>query len=288
MSVINAEFVERYQLEYQKNPRSRVFAALGEAYRKLGLIEEAHRICAQGVALHPEFVSGRVAFAKVLLEKKAYEEALTHLEKASKLASDNLLAHLLLGETFLELRRPKEALRAFKMVLFINPQHEKAAQMVKKWEFLTADEYDGKDLLPHPADSTLSAPATESIPREIERAISLADAFTVRNDLERALDVLQGARSRLGERPEIMHRLHLLAKRVQTIPHSEPEIKLESKSEKISSKNSQDVKLPPLPPLAPPSAGAISKNALSAESNDPKREKLEQMLRRISERRNLG
>ena len=38
---VNPEFVERYQLELARDPRSRVFAALSEAYRKMGLLDEA-------------------------------------------------------------------------------------------------------------------------------------------------------------------------------------------------------------------------------------------------------
>src|SRR5882757_1022853 len=126
MNSVNSEFVERYQLELAKNPRSRVFASLAEAYRKMGLIDEAKRICRFGTEAHPDFAGGHVAYAKVLLDLKAPAEALTHLEKATKLSPDNLLAHNLLGETLIQLRRPKDALKAFKMVLFLDPENTRA------------------------------------------------------------------------------------------------------------------------------------------------------------------
>ncbi len=283
-SVINPEFIERYQLEYQKNPKSRVFAPLAEAYRKMGLLEEAARICAAGVQLHPEFSSGRVAYAKILLDQKNYHEALGHLEKAVQISPDNLMANSLLGDTLLELRRPKEALKAFKMVLFISPQDAKALAAVRKWEFLTADEYDSELFQLKPlfggnastdADDDDSAPedfskspatavspemlrpknfgpsrrqappitddvtfdpidqndrndrnsesANESLEqqrgqsqqRDLERALSLADAFTIRNDIDRAYQILQDAKKALGPFPELNNRIALLARRVR-------------------------------------------------------------------------
>lgn len=222
MSSIAPEFVERYQLELQKNPNSKVFAPLAEAYRKMGLVDEAIRICVRGVNLHPDFVSGRVAYAKALLEKKALKDALTQLEKAAQISPDNILAFTLLAETLMELRRPKDALKAYKMVLFLNPHDEKALQAVRKWEFLTADEYeaalfamDNESQPPPLSKAATAAPLDETGKRALERALSLADAYTIRNDIEKALWVLKDARQHLGPVPDLVNRLAILSKRAQ-------------------------------------------------------------------------
>lgn len=242
---ISPEFVERYQIEFAKNPQSRIFAPLAEAYRQMGLLQEAHDICLKGVQYHPQFAGGRVAFARVLLERKEHEQALLQLEKAVQISPDNLLAQSLMGELLLEMRRPKEALKAFKMVLFLKPDDEKAQKAVRKWEFLSADDYD-EELFkmrplfatPAPMGDPLAASdrdQEESIPlaplldeheqqsethawrtREIDRAMSLADAFTVRNDLEKALSVLKAARDEVGSSPELDRRLNLLLRRTQS------------------------------------------------------------------------
>lgn len=223
MTQVNPEFVERYQLEYQKNPKSKVFAPLAEAYRKMGLLDEAYRICKLGVSLHPEFAGGRVALAKVLLDRKKPQEALTQLENAVNLSPDNLLAHMLMGETLLELRRPKDALKAFKMVLFLNPSDERAKSAVRKWEFLTAEEYDDEAFSMRPLFRGKEEPAqaSERVKRTLERALSLADAFTVRNDLLAAIEVLENAQRQLGPLPDIENRLRLLNKRTQPMIESD-------------------------------------------------------------------
>ncbi len=263
---VNPEFVERYQLEYQKNPRSKVFAPLAEAYRKMGLIDEALAVAQAGVRHHPDFASGRVTLARILLDQKNYGGALEHLTSAATLSPDNLMAHSLMGETFLQLRRPKDALNAFKMVLFIAPNNERALMAVRKWEFLTADEYgdelfdmsptfgaeppagDAPGTRPRRLEPVSTIPAAEAGARELERALSLADAFTVRNETEKAHEVLLAARRKVGPAPELDNRLALLARRLGLA--TEPA------------------------PIPPPRVGLMNR-----------RRKLEAFLQRINERR---
>lgn len=271
---INHEFIERYQLELEKNPRSRVFAPLSEAYRKMGLIEEAVNICRIGVQANPDFAGGRVAYAKILLEKKAYQEALTQLEKAVHLSPDNLLAHSLMGDILIELRRPREALKAYKMVLFFSPDNERARAAVRKWEFLTAEEFEDEEFAMRPvfrgpitiantnekkSGNASEEPNPERRAREIERAISLADAFTVRNDLQAAMELLEKAIKTLGSTPELENRLNLLSRRTQTfVADEEEEVEIDS----------QDLS-----------------TSASPSTVDQRRQILESFLRRINERR---
>src|SRR6516164_6364647 len=99
--------MERYQILLEKDPKSQVFAPLAEAYRKIGLIEEAFRICVRGVQFHPNFAGGRLALAKVLMDRDSPEGALKELEKAVELSPENILAHQLLGELHLGQKNAK-------------------------------------------------------------------------------------------------------------------------------------------------------------------------------------
>ncbi len=235
MNSVSSEFIERYQLLYQKDPNSKVFAPLAEAYRKMGLIEEAFRICELGVQKHPNFPSGRVAFAKVLIEKKLFELAVPQLKAAAEFSPENILAHLLLGECYLQLKEMKEGLKAFKMVLFLNPTDSRAQETVKRLESLTADEYttdvfslknEEKDETPKTSNPTLTLDSLTQ-QRILERNISLADAFIVRNDAENALKTIERARDQIGAHPELEKRRKLLLSRWQasmtTMPPQIPE-----------------------------------------------------------------
>jgi len=55
MQDIQPELIEKYQIQLEKDPKSQVFAPLSEAYRKMGLLEEAFRIAVRGVQFNPQF-----------------------------------------------------------------------------------------------------------------------------------------------------------------------------------------------------------------------------------------
>ena len=234
MNSINPELIERYQLLYQKDPKSKVFAPLAEAYRKMGMIEEAFQLAKEGVQNHPHFPSGRVALAKILIEKKKIEEAADHLQHAVDISPENILAQSLLAKSLMDLRRPKEALKAYKMLLYLNPGHVVAQNAVKRLESLSAEDYDSdvfsfkhlKENLDnvdfierqHGSEDPQGAHQTQ---RYLERMISLADAFIVRNDIERAILTLEKAKERLKKQPEIERRLQMLLERKSEIEDSQ-------------------------------------------------------------------
>lgn len=223
MQDIQPELIERYQILLQKDPKSQVFAPLTEAYRKMGLIEEAFRIAVRGVQFNPTFGGGRIALAKVFLDRDNLKAATDELEKAAEYSADNILAHSLLAECYLKTGRPKEALRAFKMVLFLAPTNEKAAKAVKKLEALTADEYEDDlfemkqlpqvDYVQTEKAAPIRPLQDRGIPNDLERTLSLADAYTVRNDVEKALATLRAGEDQFGPHPEIVKRMKLVNQR---------------------------------------------------------------------------
>lgn len=240
-SMIQADLIEKYQMILEKDPDSKVFAPLAEAYRRMGLKDEALQVCKQGVLANPHFAGGRIALARCLLEFSQLEKACEELKIAVELASENILAHSLLADTLLQLKKPKEALRAYKMLLFLNPQHAKAAKMVKKLESLTADEFEEEIFamqpLPQAAEqleresALVIEPLAPSTPptdlgqvKELERFLSLTDAFMIRNDKERALKTLHDAERSLGMLPEIAKRYRLLRGEDEP-PHNKSELK---------------------------------------------------------------
>lgn len=255
MPPVNPEFIERYQLAFQQDPNSKVFAPLAEAYRKMGLLEEAHRICDIGVQKHPNFPSGRVALAKILIEKKLYKQAIEQLKVAVELSPENILGHSLLGESYMQVREMKLALKAFKMVLFLNPSDERALTTVRKLESLTADEYEDEAFamkkLPQAVEDikrstndTRGQAAYEplaldalSTQRVLERHLSLADAYIVRNDSESALETLQNATNQIGPHPEIDKRKKLLLSRHQASMVTAKPIDLEELAVQKSKEN---------------------------------------------------
>lgn len=230
---INLDFIERYQKQYEKDPKSKVFAPLGEAYRKMGLTKEAKQILETGVKLHPHFASGRVAFAKVLMDEKQYELAETQLLAATDLSPENILAQKLLAECCVSLKKLKYALKAYKMVLFLNPNDAQAQMHIRKLESLTADEYeeDVFEMKPLKSDIALKNPAKVSMNAtaggykdlQLERILSLTDAFIARLDFDRALETIESSENLIGPHREFEKRKQFINAKVEEHKQFEPE-----------------------------------------------------------------
>ena len=127
-------YFREYLRRYKEDPKSRVFAPLAEAYRRMGKVDDAIAICLEGLEHHPEFTGGRVALAKCYLEKKRPEDAKAELEGIIDQVPENLLAQKLLGETYQALNDLESALHCYKMALLLAPADVALAQKVKKIE----------------------------------------------------------------------------------------------------------------------------------------------------------
>ncbi len=254
---INLEFIERYQKLFEKDPKSKVFAPLGEAYRKMGLMEEARSILETGVKLHPNFASGRVAYAKVLIDQKNFQGASEQLLAATDLSPENILAQKLLAECFIQLKKTKEALKAYKMVLFLNPNDAQAQMHTKKLESITADEYeeDVFEMKPLKADISLknmqqnpakiaantSAGAYKSL--QLERILSLTDAFIARLDFERAIETIESSENLIGTHRELEKRKEFIFARIEEHKEFIPETHDTSLSDAASNHAAQSQKI---------------------------------------------
>lgn len=220
VSKISADTLSQYERTLRKDPQSKVFAALADAYRELNRWDEAEAMAKDGVERHPEYVGGYLVLSRILILTQRADEAEEFLKKAVQLAPENLLAYQLLGQAYVSLKRPQEALKAHKMVLFLNPMSEKSRQAVEKLETLTALDYDDEVFEMRPLGKSLDAPApldtgsgaetgkarSQMRQGDLERSLSLIDALIVRNDLGRAREQLREVSEEFPDSIEVQKR----------------------------------------------------------------------------------
>ena len=75
-----------------KDPTSIAFAQLAEEYRRIGDYPAAVKVCRDGLARHPGYISAQVTLGRALMEQGQFEEASTELEAVLQAAPDNLAA----------------------------------------------------------------------------------------------------------------------------------------------------------------------------------------------------
>ena len=160
-----------YLKRYQNDPKSRVFAPLAEAYRKVGLAKEAEEIAREGLQNHPGFVGGKVALARALFDQNKYEEVLGVAEPVVRDVPDNLVAQRLVGDAHLMLGNTADALSAYKMLLYFNPHDKEIAKVVFELE---ARGYERGDWVVKKEE-----PSIVDLPSQPESPIEAADEFTI-------------------------------------------------------------------------------------------------------------
>ena len=135
----SGQLVEKYQILYHKDSKSKVFAPLCEGYLQLGLASKALQIALRGVRLHPQFPGGHIALARAFIEHNELEKALKHLIRAVELSPQNISAHRLMANTYIGLNKHPEAIRALKRILFFNPEHRETQKAIESLENSTWD-----------------------------------------------------------------------------------------------------------------------------------------------------
>jgi pentatricopeptide repeat protein len=129
-----SSLLTKYSLQYEKKPKSRVFAPLAETYRKLGMHDEALKILRTGIRNHPNYTLGYIVLANVYYDKENFEIAYTTLRPFISKNLENITLQKLFSNICVNLGYLEEALNTFKCLLLINPKDEDVATQVKLLE----------------------------------------------------------------------------------------------------------------------------------------------------------
>ncbi len=73
--LLNNSLFLRYYEQWQKDPASIVFAPIADFFLRYGMVDEAFKICKQGLTHHEDLTSGHIVMAKIHLYRGNIEEA---------------------------------------------------------------------------------------------------------------------------------------------------------------------------------------------------------------------
>jgi len=116
-----ADDVRHLEARLAREPSSQVHAALGEAYRRAGRLDEAIRICRQGLERYPAYSTGRFILAKALLDRDDVREARAEVERFLQAEPDHEPALRIAAECALRLADPLGALGHFRRLGVLDP-----------------------------------------------------------------------------------------------------------------------------------------------------------------------
>lgn len=97
-ATINA--IRRYEERLARDPTSLAFAPLADAYRKAGRIADAVRLCREGLARFPHYVTARLILAKALLDGGDPDGAMEEVQAILEASPREAQAHRLAGDLY--------------------------------------------------------------------------------------------------------------------------------------------------------------------------------------------
>lgn len=124
----------KYEKILEDDPRSRVFAPLAEAYRKVGLLENAFQVLKKGLRFNPDYLLGYLCLAQCYMDKGESGLCYTTLRPLIAQNRDNLKLQKLFGQSAYATENFEEALDTYKYLLYLQPKDEESIQRVKELE----------------------------------------------------------------------------------------------------------------------------------------------------------
>ena len=199
-----SQSIEKLQKKLDKAPNSTIFFQLAEEHRKEGNLEEALRILKEGLTRHPSYWSARVTLGRIYHQMGKAELAREELEQVIQAVPDNLLANKLLGDIYVFMNLPAEALKRYGIVQMLNPSDQEVAIHIQRLESETKK----PPVIPEPP-ALLTQPI-EMTPPSVERT----DPIIV--DQETYAPTIQ------IQIPEFLEKTEVPVKAAETISPAEP------------------------------------------------------------------
>lgn len=215
-----AKDIEKLKEKFDKDPNSKLFLPLAEEYRKEGMLEEAIDVLQRGLEKHVTYTSARVLLGKTYLEKGMMDEARKEFESVIKIVPDNLFAHKKLAEVYRDTGETALAIKAFKVILKLNPMDEESISNLKDIEAALspalpaeearkADSSYGEIRMPGAAVPAAEEPAGMHISEEIHIEAPDIQVEHSEDELNAFKDSLFGDKSGIDDELEIDNEIQL-------------------------------------------------------------------------------
>ncbi|OGC39355.1 hypothetical protein A2Y85_00355 [candidate division WOR-3 bacterium RBG_13_43_14] len=113
--------IARLSEKYSKDPKSRMFVQLADAYRKNGMMDEALDILNKGLQYHPDYALGYLILGKCYFDQRKYEQAKDAYETTLKHDPQNIVALRMIAQICESLRDEPGQMSAYKEILTLDP-----------------------------------------------------------------------------------------------------------------------------------------------------------------------
>ncbi len=157
------EEIRYLENKLKQNPDSLLFARLADAYLEMGRVEEALKMCEEGIRKHPYYVTGHFVMGKCYLSKKQFDFAEKELKRVLLFDSQYIAAHRAYGDLMEQIGWHNSSESSYKKIVELDPFNHNARQKLLALESaddvvsgsrddieIDLEEFEEPDVLPEP------------------------------------------------------------------------------------------------------------------------------------------
>ncbi len=126
--------IARLAERYNKDPKSRIFVQLADAYRKNNMVDEALEVLNQGLQHHPQYPLAYLILGKCYFDKRMYNQAKDALEKTIEFDPVNIVALRMLAQVCESIKDEACQIKAYKGIISVDPSDEMAKTKLAQLE----------------------------------------------------------------------------------------------------------------------------------------------------------
>lgn len=131
MSVGSDPQHEALKSRLQQDPDSLLFARLADSMLAHGQVDEAIRICEEGIRKHPYYVTGHMVLGKCYLKKKLFDLAEKEFKRVILFDPKYIAAHKYYGDLMREVGWDNTCEMSYRKILSIDPLDRNAREMLE-------------------------------------------------------------------------------------------------------------------------------------------------------------
>jgi len=140
--LLNNNLFLRYYKQWQSNPSSVVFASIADFFISYGMLNDAIKICEEGLKHNPDLISGHIVLARAYIAKGDIIQATKILDELAEIAPNNRLILKLKSSLHLPYEPKEEEKSRINHATLNNTPSNDAKAFNPPWETLTmADIY---------------------------------------------------------------------------------------------------------------------------------------------------
>jgi tetratricopeptide (TPR) repeat protein len=124
--------IEKLSIKLEKDPKSKVFAQLADAYRKSNMVDEAIEIAKRGLEIHPNYAAAHLVLGRCYLEKRIFSLAREELERAANLDPYNSVTLKVLADALFAQGAKEEAIRRYQQVVDMDPLNNEVTERLEE------------------------------------------------------------------------------------------------------------------------------------------------------------